>query len=59
MRFGVLLAVAVAAEVGLILVTPHDPPTLVRVVLGVAVATQLAALGTYVWERSRRQIHVA
>ena len=54
MRFGLLLAVAVAAEVGLILATPHDPVTLVRVVLGVAAATQLAALATYWWERSRR-----
>jgi len=54
MRVGLLLAVAVAAEVGLILTTPHDPATLVRVVLGVAVATQIAALATYGWERSRR-----
>ena len=54
MRFGVLLALAVAVEVGLILVTPHDPATLVRVVLGVAAGAQLAALATYWWERSRR-----
>lgn len=54
MRFGLFLAVAVAAEVGLILATPHDPATLVRVVLGVAAATQVAALVTYWWERSRR-----
>jgi len=54
MRFGLLLALAVAAEVALILATPHDPATLVRVVLGVAGAAQLAALATYWWERSRR-----
>ena len=54
MRFGLLLALAVAVEVALILATPHDPATLVRVVLGVAAGTQLAALATYWWERSRR-----
>ena len=54
MRFGLLLAIAVAAEVGLILATPHDPVTLVRVVLGVAGCTQVAALATYWWERRRR-----
>jgi len=59
MRVGLLLAVAVATEVGLILATPHDPATLVRVVLGVAAATQVAALATYWWERSRRVSHAA
>jgi O-antigen/teichoic acid export membrane protein len=54
MRFGLLLALAVGAEVALILATPHDPATLVRVVLGVAGGAQLAALVTYWWERSRR-----
>ena len=54
MRFGLLLALAVAAEAGLILVVPREPASLVRVVLGVAAVTQVAALGTYVWERSRR-----
>jgi hypothetical protein len=34
---------------------PHDPLTLVRVVLGVAGVTQVAALVTYVRERSRRE----
>jgi len=54
MRVGLLLAVAVAAEVGLIFATPHDPATLVRVVLGVAATTQVATLATYWWERRRR-----
>lgn len=54
MRFGVILAVAAVIEIGAIIVTPHEAQTLVRVVLGVAVATQAAALGTYVWERGRR-----
>ena len=56
LRVGVLLALAVALEIGLILATPHDAATLVRVVLGVAAATQVVALGTYWWERSRRVI---
>jgi len=55
MRFGLVLALAVVAELGLILGMPHDPLTLVRVVLGVAGATQVAALVTYVWERRRRE----
>ena len=59
MRFGLFLALAMAAELALILVTPHDAATLVRVVLGVAVATQLAACWTYWRERSRRDGHVA
>jgi len=54
MRFGLLLALGVVAEVGLILWMPHDAATLVRVVLGVAIATQLGAILTYAWERSRR-----
>ncbi|HEV2250779.1 MAG TPA: oligosaccharide flippase family protein [Candidatus Limnocylindria bacterium] len=54
MRFGHLLALAVVAEVVLIVLTPHDAATLVRVVLGVAIATQLAAVGTYAWERGHR-----
>jgi len=54
MRFGLLLAVAVTAEIVAILAAPHDAASLVRVVLGVAVATQAAALGTYWWERRHR-----
>jgi len=54
MRFGLLLAIAAAGEIVAILATPHDAQTLVRVVLGVAVATQTAALVTYAWERSHR-----
>jgi O-antigen/teichoic acid export membrane protein len=54
MRFGLLLALGVLAEVVLILFTAHDAATLVRVVLSVAAFTQLAAIVTYAWERSRR-----
>jgi O-antigen/teichoic acid export membrane protein len=54
MRFGVLLAVAVVVELVLILVVPHDAATLVRIVLGVAAATQSAALVTFWWERRHR-----
>ena len=54
MRFGLLLALGVVAEVALVLQTSHDAATLVRVVLGVAVATQLAAIVTYSWERGHR-----
>ena len=54
MRFGLLLALGVVAEVVLILLTPHDAATLVRVVLLVAVTTQLAAIATYVWELRHR-----
>jgi O-antigen/teichoic acid export membrane protein len=54
MRVGLLLAVAVAAEIAGIVLTPHDAPTLVRVVLTTAVVTQCAAVATYAWERRRR-----
>jgi hypothetical protein len=54
MLVGVLLAVAVAAELALILVAAHDAATLVRIVVGVAASTQLAALATFWWERSHR-----
>jgi O-antigen/teichoic acid export membrane protein len=54
MRVGLLLAAAVAAELAGIVLTPHDAPTLVRVVLTTAAATQAAAVATYVWERRRR-----
>ncbi|HUQ16589.1 MAG TPA: hypothetical protein VM070_02260, partial [Candidatus Saccharimonadales bacterium] len=54
MRFGVLLALAVFTELGLLLAIGRDALTLVRVVLGVAVATQAAAVVTYAVERGRR-----
>ena len=53
MRFGLLLALAVAAELALLLTVGRDALTLVRIVLGVAVATQAAAVATYVWQRRR------
>jgi O-antigen/teichoic acid export membrane protein len=54
LRFGLLLAIAVPAELVAILVSPHDAGTLVRVVLGIAVVTQSAAVATYAWERAHR-----
>ena len=54
MRFGLILAVAVAIEMALIVTTPHDAATLVRVVLVVASGTQVSAVAMYLWERSRR-----
>ncbi|MHB8631746.1 MAG: MATE family efflux transporter [Candidatus Limnocylindria bacterium] len=54
LRFGIVLALAVAGEIVAILLTPHDAATLVRVVLVVAIAAQAAALTTYWWERRHR-----
>ncbi|HEY8806074.1 MAG TPA: hypothetical protein VIN70_00630 [Candidatus Limnocylindria bacterium] len=54
MRFGLLLAAGVVAEVALIVIGSHDAATLVRIVLGVAVAMQAAAVVTYSWERGHR-----
>ena len=54
MRFGLLLALGVVAELVLITFVARDAATLVRIVLGVAVATQSAALVTYWWERRHR-----
>ena len=54
MRVGLLLAAGVAAEVALIVAMPKEAATLVRIVLTVAVGTQLAAIVTYWWERRHR-----
>lgn len=54
MRFGLLLAIGVVAEIGGIALFGRDALSLVHVVLAVAAATQSAALLTYVWERRRR-----
>ncbi|MDQ6858196.1 MAG: hypothetical protein M3Z65_04295 [Chloroflexota bacterium] len=56
MRVGLLLALAVVAELALILATARDAEGLVHVVLGVAALTQLAAIATYGWARSRRRV---
>jgi O-antigen/teichoic acid export membrane protein len=55
MRVGLLLAVAVAAEVVLLLSTAHDALGMARVVLTVALATQTAAVATFLLTRIRRQ----
>ena len=54
MRVGVLLALAVGAEVALLLTTVTDAVSMARVVLGVAVATQASAIVTYVLLRRSR-----
>ena len=48
MRVGVLLAIAVLVEVGLLETVVTDPTSMVRVVLVVALATQAAAVATFV-----------
>jgi O-antigen/teichoic acid export membrane protein len=53
MRVGLLLAVAVVAEVALLLTVATDPLTMARVVLVVALATQLAAVATFVLRKLR------
>lgn len=54
MRVGILLALAVVAEVILLLTTVTDGVSMARVVLIVALATQAAAIGTFVLTRTRR-----
>jgi O-antigen/teichoic acid export membrane protein len=54
MRVGLLLALAVAAEVALLFTVARDAVTMARVVLGVALATQTAAIVTFVLIRRRR-----
>jgi O-antigen/teichoic acid export membrane protein len=54
MRVGILLALAVVAEVILLLTTVTDGISMARVVLVVALATQAAAIGTFVLTRDRR-----
>ncbi|MEO8633544.1 MAG: hypothetical protein ABI466_09290 [Chloroflexota bacterium] len=53
MRVGLLLAVAVAAEVVLLLTSATDPLGMARVVLVVALGTQLAAVLTFVIRKAR------
>lgn len=53
MRVGLLLAVAVVVEVVLLLTSATDPLGMARIVLGVALATQIAAVATFVALRRR------
>ena len=53
MRVGLLLALAVAAEVALLFTAVSDAVSMARVVLGVALATQLAAVATFIFIRRR------
>src|SRR5256886_16382568 len=53
MRVGLLLAAAVALEIALLLAVASDAISVARIVLGVAVATQAAAIGTFLLERTR------
>lgn len=53
MRIGFLLAAAVVVEVALLMLATSDALSVARVVLGVAMATQVAAVVTFLVERSR------
>jgi O-antigen/teichoic acid export membrane protein len=53
MRVGILLAVAVLAELGLLLTAVTDPLSMARIVLVVALATQAVAIATFVALRAR------
>jgi O-antigen/teichoic acid export membrane protein len=53
MRVGLLLAIAVFAEIGLLLTAATDPLAMARIVLVVALATQAAAVATFVALRRR------
>ena len=55
MGYGALLAIAVIAEVGLILVAASDAATLVRIVLTISVAMQVAAIARYALDRVARR----
>jgi O-antigen/teichoic acid export membrane protein len=55
MRVGLLLAVGVVAEVTLLLVAATDGVSVARIVLGVAIATQVAAIATFLFERIRER----
>ena len=53
MRVGLLLAVAVVAEIALLVTKASDPLTMARIVLVVALATQGAAIATFVLRKAR------
>lgn len=53
MRVGLLLALAVVAEVVLLLTSATDPLAMARIVLVVALATQAAAIATFVVRKAR------
>ena len=53
MRVGVGLAAAVVVEIALLLLVATDAVSVARIVLGVALATQTAAVGMFIFERSR------
>ena len=55
MRIGLLLALAVLAELVLLIVTARDAAAMARVVLIVALATQVAAAVTFILLRQRRR----
>jgi ABC-type uncharacterized transport system permease subunit len=53
MRIGLLLAAAVVVEIVLIVFAATEAIALARIVLGVALVTQSAALATFLFERTR------
>jgi O-antigen/teichoic acid export membrane protein len=59
MKVGVLLALAVLVEIVLLVRTATDAVSVAWIVLGVALATQAAAIGTFVFERARARGHEA
>lgn len=56
MRIGLLLALAVVAELVLLLTAARDAVTMAQIVLGVALATQAAAIATYALRLVRRPL---
>jgi len=53
MRIGILLAIAVLAEVAPLLTAATDPLAMARIVLVVALATQSGAVATFVVRKAR------
>ena len=55
MKVGALFALAVVVQLALLLAVPRDIQSMVRVVLGVSLAMQVAAIAIFVWELALRR----